>query len=1064
MNLTDKRQFVKNWRIVLSILLLCTEAIWANLQWSYIPVNISVITESGKDYAVVSFSLPEVSDSAGVIVKQINGFASGTRVPIGEFQYDFSAEDSLGNIINCSFSVEVIDNEAPVISGCLSDLIVTPDSGICEKRVDFVLPASNDNSVFIDDEILPGDILFTGVRCDSPDTICFVTLKTLPSGTELHITDKGWLSAGGFRSGEGITTWKTNEIIEAGREIRIAGLNANTGECTGNALSLSASGDQLFIFTGVIPDEGNSGKLICGIQLNSSSGSTEDTWDGDAVSTVTSGKPSAIIPGFNGVKFSPERDNLRYDGIRDGNIRELQEAISNPENWATSNTGELKVSGEDFLIENPQLEQITGLSSGSNFPPGITVNKYEVSDYSGNRTECSFNIEVTDTTKPVFIGVNDIYTSTSSNGCYAQINYSLPVAFDICGSLSYETLDSPASGSNFPVGTTEIKVRVTDESGNSDTTQFNIIVEDKTPPWIQVPADITTMNGTGKGGVIVNYSLPVAQDNCSGVTLKQISGLGPGAEFPPGKTIETYRATDSQGNFTEASFSITVIENNAPSIECINEIRINEDEEFSATINFSDEDEKDILEVKYETDSLHIEIVDLQMFGNEMMFKIKPQADYFGETELKIFLSDNSNAPNSNDSCIVPVKVLPVNDPPEVMLNKNLILSEGEKITLPKDLFSVSDIDSPIESLKLRFEKISSYGKLYYEENQIAAGDSIEFTEYAKKDLIYLHNGNEEAGDTIGILILDESDKSEILKIPLEIKSVNDAPVLSKINEFVIKEDDTLQIDNSYFEKFITDPDNDFSDFTIELKGNENLIIEEKKFSNSFFILPKLNWFGSTKFLLKVNDGGSEVEQYVDLKIIPVNDPPRFLFLPEQIIFDHSSYAELDLYSMIEDVETENENLKFEFQKTDSIDYKFDRTEGEFIINSMPGYIGKSDLFITVIDPEGLNGKSKIEILVNNITDVKISDQIPLTFALYQNYPNPFNPVTQISYDVPEADKVKVKVLDILGREIEILIDAEHEAGRYTLKFNGENLSSGIYLVTMKSKAYFKVMKMLLIK
>jgi len=67
-------------------------------------------------------------------------------------------------------------------------------------------------------------------------------------------------------------------------------------------------------------------------------------------------------------------------------------------------------------------------------------------------------------------------------------------------------------------------------------------------------------------------------------------------------------------------------------------------------------------------------------------------------------------------------------------------------------------------------------------------------------------------------------------------------------------------------------------------------------------------------------------------------------------------------------------------------------------------------------------------------------------FNLEQNYPNPFNPSTTISYQVPERSFIKIMVYDMLGREVITLVEEEQPAGNYKVIFNGEYLSSGVYI------------------
>ena len=72
-------------------------------------------------------------------------------------------------------------------------------------------------------------------------------------------------------------------------------------------------------------------------------------------------------------------------------------------------------------------------------------------------------------------------------------------------------------------------------------------------------------------------------------------------------------------------------------------------------------------------------------------------------------------------------------------------------------------------------------------------------------------------------------------------------------------------------------------------------------------------------------------------------------------------------------------------------------------------------------------------------------DGIPSAFELNQNYPNPFNPSTVISYQLPINSNVRLKVYDILGRDVTILVNKEQEAGTHEIRFDASRLSSGVY-------------------
>ena len=72
---------------------------------------------------------------------------------------------------------------------------------------------------------------------------------------------------------------------------------------------------------------------------------------------------------------------------------------------------------------------------------------------------------------------------------------------------------------------------------------------------------------------------------------------------------------------------------------------------------------------------------------------------------------------------------------------------------------------------------------------------------------------------------------------------------------------------------------------------------------------------------------------------------------------------------------------------------------------------------------------------------------LPGKFELQQNYPNPFNPSTQISFSIPQAGNVSLKVYNVLGQEVATLMDGVKSAQTYNVTFNASALSSGVVLL-----------------
>jgi hypothetical protein len=89
---------------------------------------------------------------------------------------------------------------------------------------------------------------------------------------------------------------------------------------------------------------------------------------------------------------------------------------------------------------------------------------------------------------------------------------------------------------------------------------------------------------------------------------------------------------------------------------------------------------------------------------------------------------------------------------------------------------------------------------------------------------------------------------------------------------------------------------------------------------------------------------------------------------------------------------------------------------------------------------------------------------MPTKYSLSQNYPNPFNPITNIKFSIVKAGDVKIIVYDLIGREVQALVNERLNAGTYETKFDGSMLTSGVYFYQMVSGDYRETKKLLLLK
>ena len=135
--------------------------------------------------------------------------------------------------------------------------------------------------------------------------------------------------------------------------------------------------------------------------------------------------------------------------------------------------------------------------------------------------------------------------------------------------------------------------------------------------------------------------------------------------------------------------------------------------------------------------------------------------------------------------------------------------------------------------------------------------------------------------------------------------------------------------------------------------------------------------------------------------------------------------------------------------------------------------------YYTSVFAVDVNGDGDIDVLsasnfddkiawYENLSPVGINDNnpldIPVQFHLYSNFPNPFNSTSVIKYSIPQSSNVIIKVFDILGNEIETLVNEEKSIGIYKITWTADNLPSGIYLYQLRASSYLQTRKMVIMK
>jgi hypothetical protein len=222
-------------------------------------------------------------------------------------------------------------------------------------------------------------------------------------------------------------------------------------------------------------------------------------------------------------------------------------------------------------------------ASGDGFPVGTTTLTCAATDKAGNTgTADPFDVVVHDTTKPTITTPSNIVVGNdSSTG--ATVTYDAATATDLVdGSIPASC--SPASGSQFALGTTTVTCSATDQAGNTATGTFTVEVQDQTKPVVTVPSDVIA-EATGPDGAHVDYGTVSATDDVNGplaVSCDKDTGT-----FPLGTTTVTCSATDKAGNTGDNSFTVTVHDTTAPAVSVPTGITREATSADGATVTFA---------------------------------------------------------------------------------------------------------------------------------------------------------------------------------------------------------------------------------------------------------------------------------------------------------------------------------------------------------------------------------------------------------------------------------------------------------------------------------------------
>ena len=209
------------------------------------------------------------------------------------------------------------------------------------------------------------------------------------------------------------------------------------------------------------------------------------------------------------------------------------------------------VTAKDDCDPNPVIT--CNPTNGSTFQKGVTTVNCTATDASGNSTNCSFTVTISDKELPSVNCPLSIIANTDPGQCSKSNVLFTATASDNCPGVTVSC--SPPSGSTFLKGVTTVTCTAVDASSNTNRCNFTVTILDQEPPSIRCSTNIV-VDSSNCMPVVVTYPMATVTDNC-GVT--NIACVPPsGSLFPVGTNIVQCTAWDSSGNSNTCSFTVTV--------------------------------------------------------------------------------------------------------------------------------------------------------------------------------------------------------------------------------------------------------------------------------------------------------------------------------------------------------------------------------------------------------------------------------------------------------------------------------------------------------------------------
>ncbi|RKY52451.1 MAG: hypothetical protein DRP93_08115, partial [Candidatus Neomarinimicrobiota bacterium] len=443
---------------------------------------------------------------------------------------------------------------------------------------------------------------------------------------------------------------------------------------------------------------------------------------------------------------------------------------------------------------------------------------------------------------------------------------------------------------------------------------------------------------------------------------------------------------------------------------------------------------------------------------NDKTYTINADPNWFGNAHIRMAVYDGEYG----DTTTYPLRVLSVNDKPLMQDLPPRQWNEDDTLSLDRSYLEsfAKDIETKTQDLIWTFINDPNL-KVIQHHKTITLSPDPDWNGEAKVGMIVNDGGLRDTG-----------------YMNITIVPVNDAPRWKTLPDTSIQEDGSMMLPLTYVKQFVYDPD-EGDKLDLEYKAGDNFYVEEM--SDTLIIWPLEDWFGKEKIDFTVSDGKKKATKTWIIPVLAVNDPPYFTMgLPDSLSFKANSSDTIIFEDVVYDIDNELSDLTWDITPGRYVRYLVDDNifkakkekdkKGGIIFFTENYKSGNDAITIRVSDGHDVI-LFYMPVFVHPVDRFLMSN--PEKLELLPNTPNPFREYTDIRYSLPEGAQVSLKIYNLLGKEMAVLVNGYQDAQNYSVRWYGETQSgmpapSGVYLcrlvAVIDSEPIVIMQKMMLVR